>query len=204
MKYTGPKIRLSRRLGIPLTPKASRYMERHPYAPGQHGPMKQGRRAKISDYGRQQTEKQKLRAQYNIHERQMRNYYTKAAKAKGNTAESLVQLLESRLDALVMRAGFAKTIYAARQYVNHGHVQVNGMRVNIPSFQVKPSDVIAVAEKSRRLPMFQDALESSGGGAPQYLQVDRDGMRATYMRLPVREEVPIIGEVSQVVEFYSR
>lgn len=205
MKYTGPKARLSRRLGVALTPKAARILERKNYPPGQHGAIKfGGRRPKISDYSRQLTEKQRLRAQYNIHERQMLNYYTKAIKMKGNSAENLVQLLESRLDALVLRSGFAPTIYAARQVVNHGHVQVNGLRVNIPSYQVKPGDVITVIEKSRGMPMMQEARESRGGSAPEYLTVDMNAMRATYVRLPNRVEVPIICEVPSVVEFYSR
>jgi small subunit ribosomal protein S4 len=205
MKYTGPKARLSRRLGVALTPKAARILERKGYPPGQHGQVKMGgRRPKISDYSRQLTEKQKLRAQYNIHERQMLNDYGKAIKMKGNSAENLVGLLESRLDALVLRAGFAPTIYAARQVVNHGHVQVNGLRVNIPSYQVKPGDVITVAEKSRRMPMMQEARENRGGSAPAYLAVEMDAMRVTYTRLPKREEVPIICEVPSVVEFYSR
>ncbi len=134
----------------------------------------------------------------------MLNYYTKAIKMKGNSAENLIGLLESRLDALVLRAGFAPTIYAARQVVNHGHVQVNGMRVNIPSYQVKPGDVITVAEKSRRMLMMQVARENRGGSAPEYLAVEMDSMRATFNRLPKREEVPIICEVPSVVEFYSR
>lgn len=205
MKYIGPKVRLSRRLGVALTPKAARILERKPYPPGEHGPIKMGgRRPKISDYSRQLTEKQKLRAQYNIHERQMLNYYTKAIKMKGNSAENLIQLLESRLDALVLRAGFAPTIYAARQVVNHGHMLVNGLRVNIPSYQVKPGDVIEVAEKSRRIPMMQEARESRGSNAPEYLAVDKDAMRATFVRLPNRVEVPVICEVPSVVEFYSR
>ena len=124
MKYTGPKIKLSRRLGFALTPKAGKYLERRSDPPGVHG--KRRKSAKLSDYGRQLLEKQRLRFQYNISEKQLQNCYQKAVRKKGNTADILIQLLESRLDALVLRAGFARTIYAARQLVNHGHVQVNG------------------------------------------------------------------------------
>lgn len=145
MKYTGPKVKLSRKLGFSLTPKARKYMDRKPYPPGQHGPIK--RRAKLSDYGRQLLEKQRLRLQYNVHERQMRNYFREASRLAGNTGDNLIQLLESRLDALVYRAGFAPTIYAARQYVRHGHIEVNGKKVDIPSYRVKPNDVIQVREK---------------------------------------------------------
>ncbi len=201
MKYTGPKVKLSRSLGIPLTPKAAAAMERRPYGPGQHG-REQQRRRQVSDYKRQLLEKQRLRAQYNIHERQMRNYFRKALRRPGNTADTLVQLLESRLDALVARGGLARTIYAARQYVSHGHILVNGERVSVPAYQVKPGDVISVKEKSRTMPAFVEAVESSS--PPAYLQLSEDDMSVKLLHAPVGEEVPIICDISQVIEFYSR
>lgn len=201
MKYTGPKVKLSRSLGIPLTPKAAAAMERRPYGPGQHG-REQQRRRQISDYKRQLLEKQRLRAQYNIHERQMRNYFRKALRRPGNTADTLVQLLESRLDALVARGGLARTIYAARQYVSHGHILVNGERVSVPAYQVKPGDVISVKEKSRTMPAFVEAVESSS--PPAYLQLSEDDMSVKLLHAPMGEEVPIICDISQVIEFYSR
>lgn len=199
MKFS--KVKKSRALGIPLTPKAIKIMERRPNPPGQHGGQRSWRRD--SDYKQQLLQKQRLRAQYNIREAQMRNYIAKASRSKGRTPEALLRLLESRLDALVLRAGFARSIYAARQYVSHLHITVNGERVNIPSYSVKPGDVIAVREKSRKLPCFVDALETVGS-IPPYVETDKKAMTAVYARLPELTEVPIICEINQVVEFYSR
>jgi small subunit ribosomal protein S4 len=201
MKYTGPKVKLSRKLGIALTPKAQKYMERKPYPPGQHGPEK--RRAKLSDYGRQLLEKQRLRFQYNVHERQLRRYYEEASRMPGNTADNLIQLLERRLDALVLRAGFARTIYAARQYVRHGHIEVNGRKVDVPSYRVNVNDVISVREKSRRIPDIQEAVRNAGQ-APPYLEVSKADFSVRLLYIPPREEIPVICEVPMVVEFYSR
>lgn len=199
MKFTGPKVKLSRRLGIPLTPKAAKVMEKKPYPPGEHG-----RRFKKNDsvYKIQLLEKQRLRSQYNVHEKQMRNYYAKAKKMTGNTGENLVQLLESRLDALVLRGGLAVTIYAARQYVNHGHILVNDRKVDIPSYRVMPGDVISVKEKSRRLDMFKDALDQAL--PPEYLTTSAKNFSVIYERLPKRAEVPIICDLATVIEFYTR
>ncbi len=202
MKYNGPKVRVSRALGIPLTPKAARIMESKSYPPGQHGPH-QRRRRRPSGYKVQLLEKQRLKAQFNIHERQMRNYFKKASAKRGNTADNLAQLLETRLDAMVFRAGFARSIYAARQYVGHGHVQVNGSVVDIPSAQACPGDVLSIREKSKRVACFRDSLMLASN-APDYLSVDKDALTARLERLPVREEVPIICDFSKVIEFYSR
>ncbi|MEN3026949.1 MAG: 30S ribosomal protein S4 [Chlorobiota bacterium] len=201
MRYTGPKVKLSRKLGIALTPKAQKYMERKPYPPGQHGPEK--RRAKLSDYGRQLLEKQRLRFQYNVHERQLRRYFQLASRMPGNTADNLIQLLERRLDAIVLRAGFARTIYAARQYVRHGHVEVNGQRVTIPSYQVDVGDTVRIREKSRRIPDIQEAVRQAAQ-APPYLEVSKADFSARLLYVPPREEIPVICEVPMVVEFYSR
>lgn len=202
MKFIGPKVKLSRKLGIAITPKAVKYMEKRPYPPGQHGPAKGGRPPK-SEYGKQLLEKQRLRFQYNVSERQMRNYFLKALKSKHATGEMLVQLLESRLDAIVLRAGFARTIFASRQFVAHGHIEVNGERVDIPSYRVRQGDVVSVRQKSRQLAPI---LEAMAGVPPAIAYVERDwiNMQATFVRIPLREEVPVICEVEKVVEFYSK
>ncbi len=202
MKYNGPKVKVSRALGVPLTPKAAKIMEKKSYPPGQHGRIQRFKR-KESDFKRQLVEKQRLRAQYNIHERQMRNYFRKASRQYGNTPDNLVQMLESRLDAVVYRAGLARTIYAARQYVSHGHIEVNGKRVNIASYAVKPNDVVAVRAKSQKIPCFTEALETTGE-PPDYLTRNKKQMSTTLVYLPKREEVPVICEVSLVIEYYSR
>lgn len=202
MNYTGPKVKISRKLGIPLTPKAARVMEKKGYPPGQHGRMGQFRR-KESDFKRQLMEKQRLRLQYNVHERQMRNYFKKASRRRGNTADNLIQLLETRLDAVVMRAGLARTIYAARQYVSHKHICVDGQVVNIPSYNVKVDSVVSVREKSRKLTMFADAMELIVA-PPPYLERSKEEMSVKLLYLPQRDEVPVICETSLVIEFYSR
>lgn len=200
MNYTGPKVKLSRKLGINLTVKAKKFATNKPYPPGQHGANK--RRAKQSDYGRQLLEKQRLRLQYNISESQMTNYYKKAVRMVGNTAENLVLVLETRLDAVLYRSGMARSMYASRQYVKHGHVLVNGKRLDIPSYCVKVGDVIQVKEKSRSLEVFQESIRNSA--APAYLEVSKADFSSKLLYPPTREEVPVQCEVSLVVEFYSR
>jgi small subunit ribosomal protein S4 len=202
MKFTGPKIKKSRALGIPLTPKSERYLDRKPYPPGQHGKMQQIRRRKMSPYKMQLMEKQRLRAQYNIHERQMRIAYAKASR-KGDLVNTLVQELESRLDAVVLRGGLARTIYAARQYVNHGHILLNGKKCNIPSARVKPGQTVSVKEKSRNLDCFAIAIDTAAN-CPPYVERDKKSLSAKYLYDPPRDEVPIICEVPLVIEFYSR
>lgn len=200
MNYTGPKIKKSRRLGIAITPKSNKYLETRPSPPGMHG---QNRRpSKQSDYGKQLTEKQRLRMQYNLSERQLGNYYKKAAGRKGNTADVFLHLLECRLDALVLRAGFARSIFAARQLVNHGHVRVNGKKVDIPSYNVRVGDKIGVKENSKQMDVINFALQNAE--FVPYLKVDSETMSADLMEMPKREDIPVICEVSLVVEFYSR
>ena len=182
MKYNGPKVKLSRKVGFAITPKARKVLDRKPGTPGQHGNAR--RRPKQSDYSKQLLEKQRLRLQYNIHEKQMTNTIKKASRLKGNKVDVLVQLLEQRLDALVMRAGFARSIYAARQYVRHGHVTVNGQKVDMP------------------LEGFQEAIRSSS--PPPYLDVSKADFSAKFLYLPPREEVPVVCEVPLVIEYYSR
>jgi small subunit ribosomal protein S4 len=199
VKFNGPKVKLSRKLGIALTDKAQRYMEKKAYPPGMHGMR---RRRRQSNYGRQLLEKQRLRFQYNVSERQLRNYFKRATSTKGIAGENLLRLLESRLDAFVLRAGFAPTIFAARQFVGHGHLEVNGKRVNIPSFRLKVGDVAEVREKSRKMRMFNEPRAT--GAIPAYISVDETGYKAELTSLPRRDEVPVVCEVPLVVEFYSR
>ena len=199
MSYRGPKVKLSRRLGVPLTNKSALVMVRKPYGPGQHGQRRFGRK---SEYGRQLLEKQRLKFQYNVSEKQLVNYYKEATSQKGNAGENLLRLLERRLDAVVLRAGFAPTIYAARQLVSHGHVQVNGKKVNFPSFRVRMEDVVTIKEKSRQIPVVVDSLEQAQ--QPPYVATEKEKYEAKISRLPNAEEIPIICEVAQVVEYYSR
>ena len=203
MKYTGPKVRISRKLGVALTPKAAKVMQKKPHPPGQHGPASAFRRQRPSPYKEQLLEKQKLRAQYNVHEKQLRNYYRKAFKRQGNTADNLIGMLETRLDAIVARSGLAPTIYASRQYVNHGHLTVNGKRVNIPSYAVQPGDVVAVRQKSRNMVIFENGF-AHGAHTPDYLTNSDGDLSITLNHVPKYEAVQIFAEVPKVIEFYSR
>ncbi|MGC8492457.1 MAG: 30S ribosomal protein S4 [Syntrophobacteraceae bacterium] len=203
MKARGAKIRLSRQLGIPITPKASRMLVRRSNPPGQHGATKD--RQKGSDYKRHLLEKQRLRALYNLEEKQMQSYVNQAMQKPGNPVDWLVRLLETRLDALVYRAGFARTIYQARQFVSHGHILVNGKKVDFPSQHLKPNDVLEVKEQSRKLALFQDiAVEMVARTAPPYLERSRETMSARLAYIPPLAEVPLLCEMSMVIEFYSR
>ncbi|MGE3304069.1 MAG: 30S ribosomal protein S4, partial [Hyphomonadaceae bacterium] len=171
--------------------------------PGQHG---QRRKGKTTDFGLQLVAKQKLRLYYgNITEKQFRKIYAEAARRKGNTAENLIALLESRLDALVYRAKFTPTVFAARQFVNHGHVSVNGRRVTIASYVVKPGDVIEVREKSRNMALVLEAQQSQERDAPDYIEVDVKSLSAKYLRTPGLTDVPypVQMEPHLVVEFYA-
>ena len=201
---TRSKTRLSRSLGIALTPKAAKYMEKRPYGPGQHGRTK---RKSDSDYAVRLREKPRLRAQYGIREAQLRKTFQEAKRTDGLTGETLVELLEMRLDALVLRAGFARTMAQARQLVVHRHILVDGQRVDRPSFRVKPGQIIHVHEKSERTEPFQVA--AAGGHAdvlpavPEYLSVELDKLHATLIRKPKRAEVPVTCDVQLVVEYYA-
>jgi small subunit ribosomal protein S4 len=198
------RTKLSRHLGLDLTPKARKIMADKPYPPGEHGQTRR-RSSKMSDYKRQLMEKQRLRAQYGIEERQMSNYVRKAIRQHGNRADNLVRLLESRLDAVVYRAGFARTLEAARQYVSHRHIMVDGRWVNLPSQAVRIGQAVAVKEKSRSLPVFVSAREEMVAAAPPaYLQRDADHMAVQLVYLPQRQEVPVSCEMPLVIEYYSR
>ena len=199
MKYNGPKIRLSRRLGLALTPKADKYLEKKPYPPGQHGFR---RRRRMSNYGQQLLEKQRLRLQYNISEKQMRKYFASAARKKGMAGENLVQLLETRLDAVVLRSRFSRTIYQARQVVTHRHILVNGKTVKSPSYRVKPGDEVSVKDRSRKLRCFNEGVMTTA--LPPYLTVDDAGYTSELTHVPPRPEVPVVCDVQLVVEYYSR
>ncbi len=200
MSYRGPKAKLSRRLGIALAPKCGKFLATRPHPPGMHG--KTRRPSKLSDFGRQLQEKQRLRFQYNISEKQMRNYYLDAAKQKGNTVENLSHLLETRLDVLVLRTGFARSIHAARQLVVHGHITIDGKKVDRPSYKVKEGQIISVREKSRSLESIKFALHQAK--SPAYLKVNDIQMTSELSYLPPSEETPVICEMPLVVEFYSR
>jgi small subunit ribosomal protein S4 len=197
-----PKAKLSRALGLPLTPKSVKYFERRPFPPGVHGRA----RRKPSDYSVRLREKQRLRHQYNISETQLRRIYEGARRHAGKSGERLLVELECRLDALVLRAGFARTIYQARQMVSHGHFTVDGRKVNIPSYRVNPHQTIAVRERSRSLLPFEVA--AAGAHAPAvsapYLDVSLRELKATLIREPQRSEIPVICDELLVVEFYSR
>jgi small subunit ribosomal protein S4 len=198
------KTRLSRALGVALTPKAARYMEKRPYAPGEHGRTK---RKADSDYAVRLREKQRLRAQYGIREKQLRIAFNEARRTDGLTGENLVELLEMRLDALVLRAGFARTISQARQFVVHRHILVDGKIVDRPSFRVKPGQTIGVKQRSEGTEPFQVA--AAGGHVdvlpklPGYIEVELDKLQATLLRRPKRAEVPVTCDVQLVVEYYA-
>ncbi|WP_100402091.1 30S ribosomal protein S4 [Bacillus sp. FJAT-42315] len=198
-RYTGSTWKLSRRLGISLS-GTGKELEKRPYAPGQHGP---NQRKKLSEYGLQLQEKQKLRHMYGVNERQFRNLFVKAGKMKGVYGENFMILLETRLDNLVYRLGLARTRRQARQLVNHGHVTVDGQRVDIPSYQVKPNQVISIREKSRSLEIVKEAIEVNNF-VPEYLTFDADKLEGTFTRLPERAELSAEINESLIVEFYSR
>lgn len=199
------QVRLSRALGIPLTPKAEKYFERRPYPPGEHG---RARRRNDSDYSVRLKEKQRLRAQYGIREAQMLATYKEAKRLPGLTGENIVELLEMRLDALVLRSGFARTIAQARQIVVHRHIMVDGQRVDRPSFRVRPGQMIHVVPRSEKMVPFQVAATGAHQDVlpdtPGYLDVAIDRLQATLTRKPERSEVPVTCEEQLVVEYYAR
>lgn len=199
------QVRLSRSLGVALTPKAARYFEKRPYGPGQHG---RARRRQDSDYAVRLKEKQRLRAQYGLREAQMRRAFEEALRMEGITGSNLVQHLEQRLDALVLRSGFARTIAQARQFVVHRHILVDGKIVDRPSFRVKPGQTIQVKPRSQTTTPFEIAAQGIHRdvlpAVPGYLEVDLERLRSTLVRLPQREEIPVVCEDQLVVEYYSR
>ncbi|WP_076832243.1 MULTISPECIES: 30S ribosomal protein S4 [unclassified Frankia] len=197
-----PVAKLSRSIGMPLTDKAARYFENRPYPPGPHG---RGRKT-MSPYKERLREKQRLRFQYHISEKQLRRAFDEADRGTGRTGHLLIEDLETRLDAVVLRAGFAKTIYQARQFVSHRHIQVNGARVDRPGFRVQPGDVITVTTRSRTMAPFRIVAETQPAGAPPpaYLDVDRGALVAVLSRRPSRPEIPVVCDEQLVVEYYAR
>ena len=197
------KKKATRRYGANIWGDANASFNKRETAPGQHG----ARKKKMTDYGQQLYAKQKLKTSYgNISEKQFSKYYDEAIRRKGDAAENLIGLLESRLDNLVYRAKFASTVFAARQFVNHNHILVNGRRVNIPSYMVKVGDVIEVKEKSKQNPLVVAALESTNRDFPGYLEVDSKKMTAKFTFIPKFADVPYACEMEPnlVIEYYSR
>ena len=203
-KRINSKHKIDRRLKINLWGRPKSPFNTRAYGPGQHGQSRQG---KPSDYGIQLQAKQKLKGYYgNINERQFRNIYKKAAMQKGDTGENLIGLLERRLDAVVYRARFSTTIFSARQLINHGHVKVNGKKVNIGSYVVSEEDTIEIRDKSKQLAFIDIALANKERETPEYILMDEKNKKVTFVRVPKFEEVPypVIMEPNLVIEYYSR
>jgi small subunit ribosomal protein S4 len=201
-RFRGSITKVSRRLGIALSPKAEKYLERRPYAPGEHG---QSRKGKVSEYALQLREKQKMKYLYGILEKQFRNYYKKAVAQRGVTGDNLVKLLERRLDNVVFRCGFSPSRAGSRQLVSHGHLLVNGKKVNIPSFLVSPGDQIEFKPKSRNLDAVADSLNKAAESRiPAWIQVDKANKKAVFLAVPEREDVQEPYNEQLVVELYSK
>jgi small subunit ribosomal protein S4 len=203
-KRTAAKYKIDRRMGENIWGRAKSPVNRREYGPGQHG---QRRKGKMSDFGTQLRAKQKLKGYYgDLTEKQFKRIYADAARVKGDTGENLIGLLERRLDAVVYRAKFVPTIFAARQFVNHGHVTVNGQRVNIASYRVKEGDVIAVRDRSKQMALVLEATQSPERDVPDYLDVDHSKLTATYVRTPGLSDVPyaVQMEPNLVVEYYAK
>ena len=203
-KRAESKYKINRRLGVNLWGRAKSPISKREYGPGQHG---QRRKQKPTDFGVQLMAKQKLKGYYgNIGEKQFRKYYEEAVRRKGDTSENLVELLERRLDAVIYRMKLAVTPFAARQFVTHGHVLINGKRLNIPSYSVKNGDVIEVKEKSKQLTAVLDSTQSAERDVPEYLEIDHRAMKGKFLRAPKLSDVPypVQMEPNLVVEFYSR
>ena len=197
--YTGPAWKLSRRLGLSLS-GTGKELEKRPYAPGQHGP---NQRKKMSEYGLQLQEKQKLRHMYGVNERQFRTLFDKAAKMPGKSGENFMILLDTRLDNIVYRLGLSRTRRGARQLVNHGHVMVDGKRVDIPSYRLKPGQEISLREKSQNLDIVNESIEVNNF-VPDYLTFDADKKVGTFVRNPERSELHAEINEALIVEYYSR
>ena len=203
-RYLGPRTRKSRRLGQLLDDNKSKYFDRRPYPPGEHG-RRRGRRSNDSDYLHQRREKQKMRQIYGVLERQFRRYYQEAARLKGITGDNLLQILECRLDNVVYRSGLARTRPQARQLVNHGHFQVNGHKVDIPSYRVRAGDTVMVKPKSREIIVIRHAADTAGDRrVPEWLEVSLDERRIQVIDVPSRTQIDTAVREQLVVELYSR
>ncbi|MDO8324362.1 MAG: 30S ribosomal protein S4 [Phenylobacterium sp.] len=202
-KRHSAKYKIDRRMGENIWGRPKSPVNTRQYGPGQHG---QRRKQKVSDFGLQLRAKQKLKGYYgNLTEKQFSRTYEEADRRKGNTSENLIGLLESRLDAIVYRAKFVPTVFAARQFVNHGHVLVNGKRVNIASYRVKAGDIVSVRERSKNMALVLEALQSGERDTPDYIEMDTKAMTAKFIRAPEFNEVPypVKMEPNLVIEFYS-
>ena len=200
-RYTGPRVRISRRFGIPIF-GPTKYLERRNYGPGVHGPKS---RRKTTDYGAGLIEKQKLRYYYGLMERQFRGVYEKALRRRGVTGEQMLQILETRLDNLVYQLGLANTRAAARQMVSHGHITVNGRKSSIPSHALKVNDVISVKNHNVSRQLATKNLESSTSRTvPDWLSMNKEDFKGVIMRIPTRDEIQPIANEQAIVEFYSR
>lgn len=200
-KYRGPIVKKSRRLGIALSDKSARIMEKRPNPPGQHG-AHVGR--KLSDYGRHLLEKQRFRYTYGLLEKQFRNYVLKAMAKTGVAGDNLLQMLETRLDNMVYRAGFAHTIREARQIVTHKHVTVDGKVVNVPSFQVKPGMKVQIAESMQNNPQIREAVGKTANSSLPYIEVARPNLSFSLISVPARGEIPVELNENMVIEYYSK
>ena len=203
-KRLSTKYKIDRRMGENIWGRPKSPVNRRDYGPGQHG---QRRRGKLSDFGTQLRAKQKLKGYYgNITEKQFKRIYTEAQRLKGNTAENLIGLLERRLDTVVYRAKFVATMFAARQFVNHGHVTVNGKRVNIPSYRVKEGDVVEVRDRSKQIAVLIEATQLTERDVPDYIDADHSKMKATFVRTPALGDVPfaVQMEPNLVIEYYAQ
>ena len=203
-KRTAAKYKIDRRMGENIWGRPKSPVNRREYGPGQHG---QRRKGKLSDFGMQLRAKQKLKGYYgDLTEKQFRRIYTEAERVKGDTGENLIGLLERRLDAVVYRAKFVATVFAARQFVNHGHVTVNGKKVNIPSYRVKEGDVIEVRDRSKQMTAIMEAIALPERDVPDYMDVDHNKLTATFTRTPTLGDVPypVVMEPNLVVEFYAK
>ncbi|MEW6159158.1 MAG: 30S ribosomal protein S4 [Verrucomicrobiota bacterium] len=200
-RYTGPRVRISRRFGTPIF-GPSKYLERKNYGPGMHGPKA---RRKNTDYALGLIEKQKLRYYYGLMERQFRGVYQRALKRRGVTGETMLQILETRLDNVVFHLGFANTRAGARQMITHGHIKVNGRKVNVPSYALKVNDVIEVKDSNVSRQMATRNLESSTSRAvPDWLLLNKDAFKGSVLRIPSRDDIQPVANEQAVVEFYSR
>ena len=200
-RYTGPRTRKSRRMGQLLDDNKAKYYDRRPYPPGEHG----RRRVRESDYLIQLREKQKMRHIYGILERQFRRYYKEAARKPGITGDLLLQILESRLDNVVYRSGLARTRPQARQMVNHGHLQVNGKKVDIPSYRVRGGDVVTIKDRSKEIIIVQHAVDTAGDRlAPEWLDVSMEQRQVSVRELPNRAQIDTAVQEQLVVELYSK
>ena len=203
-KRTAAKYKIDRRMGENIWGRPKSPVNRREYGPGQHG---QRRKGKMSDFGLQLRAKQKLKGYYgDLTEKQFRRIYAEAERLRGDTGEMLIGLLERRLDAIVYRSKFVPTVFAARQFVNHGHVEVNGKRVNIPSYRIKEGDVISLRSKAKDMALVLEAVQSAERDVPDYIDVDHSKMTATFVRTPALGDVPypVMMEPNLVVEYYAK